>query len=138
MTGDEYMTLLERRQSHWLAAHPDSDMRFPPLLEWFVRDGDETFVQLPEATARPTRRPRNYRPACELIAERDQLATQLTDIMFDTDAPDRAAANIANPSRWKALDASIVRAAKLQHRVNRLDGRIASSQARERTSGAIG
>jgi hypothetical protein len=52
LTAEQYMTLLAQRQAEWLAAHPDSDWRFPPLLDWFVRDGDETLVALPESPVR--------------------------------------------------------------------------------------
>lgn len=68
MTLDEYMEVLKQRSDEWLAAQPDPGprLRFPPLLEWFVRDGDDAMVELPaarEPQRKPSPSPRHYRPA---------------------------------------------------------------------------
>ena len=44
LTGEQYIAVLLQRQTDWVAAHPGR--RYPPLLEWFVRDGDEHLVDL--------------------------------------------------------------------------------------------
>jgi len=44
LTGEQYIALLLQRQADYVAAHPGR--RYPPLLEWFVRDGDEQLVDL--------------------------------------------------------------------------------------------
>lgn len=56
MSPDEYMEVLVARQQEWLAANPPRvDTIRPqrwvagPLLEWFVREGDEDLVQFPES-----------------------------------------------------------------------------------------
>lgn len=40
LTGDQYIELLLKRQAEWVESNPKK-YRYPPLLEWFVRDGDE-------------------------------------------------------------------------------------------------
>ena len=44
ITGEQYIAVLLQRQTDWGAAHPER--RDPPLLEWFVRDGDVHLVDL--------------------------------------------------------------------------------------------
>ena len=44
LTGEQYIAVLLQRQGEWIAEHPG--YRWPPLLEWFVRDGDEHLVDL--------------------------------------------------------------------------------------------
>jgi len=44
LTGEQYIAVLLERQADWVTAHPG--WRYPPLLEWFVRDGDEDLVDL--------------------------------------------------------------------------------------------
>jgi hypothetical protein len=44
LTGEQYIALLLQRQADYVAAHPGQ--RYPPLLEWFVREGDEHLVDL--------------------------------------------------------------------------------------------
>ena len=44
LTGEQYIAVLLQRQGEWIAEHPGH--RWPPLLEWFVRDGDEHLVDL--------------------------------------------------------------------------------------------
>ena len=49
LTGEQYIELLLARQAEWLAAPGRPDYRYPPLLEWFVRAGDENLVDLTDA-----------------------------------------------------------------------------------------
>lgn len=44
LTGNQYMDLLLERQRAWIAEHDERN--FPPLLHWFVRDGDEKLVDI--------------------------------------------------------------------------------------------
>jgi hypothetical protein len=44
LTGDQYIELLLKRQAEWVENNPEVYRRnhyIQPLLEWFVRDGDE-------------------------------------------------------------------------------------------------
>lgn len=109
--------------------------RLPPLLTWFILPTDETFVQLPEPAPKPPPppTPRRYRSSAELRAERDRLAARRDAIMFDGPA-DRAAANVATPSRWKKLDRDIAAVAKLSKRIDRLDSGIRAAEHREKNA----
>ncbi|MBF6416961.1 hypothetical protein [Nocardia cyriacigeorgica] len=90
LSGDEYMALLQQRMDEWLAIHSTTVRpKFPPLLEWFIQDGDENLVDpailaAPEPQPKPVRRPRYYRPAsywqtevARLEAERATLTEPL-------------------------------------------------------------
>ncbi len=104
LSGDEYMQLLQARADQWVADHPPSvDARISPrawatrpLLNWFVRDGDEDLVD-PAILARPTpqpkpaQAPRYYRPASywrERVARIEAQIAPLVEPLL----PDRAAA----------------------------------------------
>lgn len=167
MTGEEYMQLLEQRRAEWEAAHPAREAaeaeierikrEFPganptlkpgwgppvALLEWFVRPGDEDLVDLPEKQPAPSRtpKPRVYRSAASLIAERDQLQVQRDAIVAD-DGGDLAETNLSPSSRSRAarsagrrrfakLDRDLERVAKLNRRIDSLNSRIARAVARE-------
>ncbi|WP_026931194.1 hypothetical protein [Glycomyces tenuis] len=168
LTGDEYMQLLEQRRSEWEAAHPAREAaeaeiarikrEFPganptlkpgwepprPLLEWFIRPGDEDLVDLPEKQTAPKRapKPRVYRSAASLIAERDELVERRDAIVAD-DGGDMAAVNLSPHSRSRAarnagrrrfaqLDRDLERVAKLNRRIQALNFRITTAQAREK------
>ncbi|MGY1946647.1 hypothetical protein [Nocardia asiatica] len=93
MSLDEYMGVLQQRADEWLAEQTKPNLRFPPLLEWFIRDGDEDLVQLPEPEKqpKPQRQPRKYRPASywrERIADLKAQMAPLTEPLVN----DRAAA----------------------------------------------
>lgn len=68
LAPDEYMGVLLERQAEYAKQHPPV-LGFPPLLDWFIRDGDEHLVdmdaieQANEPTERPAPRPRYYKPA---------------------------------------------------------------------------
>jgi hypothetical protein len=55
MTRDQYMNLLQSRMDEYIANNPPADnvqkWASQPLLEWFVRDGDEELVDMGEAGA---------------------------------------------------------------------------------------
>lgn len=71
LTPEQYMDLLLERQAEYDAQHPRV-LGFPPLLDWFIRDGDEHIVDMDainranaahdRVEKRPTR-PRYYKPA---------------------------------------------------------------------------
>lgn len=137
MTGDEYMTLLLQRQDAWRAANPGT--RLPPLLEWFIRPGDEDRFTPPKPTPRapkPPTRPRVYRTAASLTAERDHLQQQ-ADALTGTPINDRAAAGgcgigIRQAARVQTQqDNQLRRYAALLRRIDSLNQRIRRAQARE-------
>ncbi|MFD8496315.1 hypothetical protein [Amycolatopsis sp. NPDC059657] len=142
VTGEQYMDILLARQAAWIARY-DGNRSFPPLLEWFIRDGDEAFVVLPAAAPTPKRprTPRLYRSAASLREERAQVQARL-DVFNDDGPADRAMANLSPNSRSRAarnagrrrfeqMDRDLQRYAALTERLNRLDGRIALADARE-------
>lgn len=151
LSGDEYMALLQRRQQEWLDAHAtEVAPRFPPLLEWFIRDGDEDLVDPailnpPPVQAAPKRaKPRAYRSAESLRQERDRVQAQLDAIhnRDGGDRGDRAAANLSTRSRsrsarsagrrrFEQMDRDLERHGKLTVRLKHLDQRIAAAEARE-------
>ncbi|WP_068059245.1 hypothetical protein [Nocardia xishanensis] len=96
MSGDEYMELLKQRSDEWMASHSTVRPKFPPLLTWFIQDGDEDLVDpailaAPEPKPKPVRRPRYYRPASywrDQIAEIEARMAPLTAPLIN----DRAAA----------------------------------------------
>ncbi|MCC9186692.1 hypothetical protein [Mycolicibacterium mageritense] len=136
MNLDQYMQLLQQRAAEFMApriAHARGKklQPLPPLLEWFILPTDEQFVELPTPAPKRKPTPRRYRSSHELRALRDQLDARRTAIMFGGH-PDPAACNIGSSSRWKKLDRDIAAVVKLTKRIERLDGRIASAEARER------
>lgn len=148
LTGDEYMDLLLSRQAEWTAANPSQEaftFRRPPLLEWFVRAGDEDLVDLSslESEPQPKRKPkpRVYRSAASLRDERDRVQAQMDAITRD-DNGDMAVVNLSPYSRSRAarragvrrfekLDRDLQRFTQLKRRLDRLDSRIAAAEARE-------
>ena len=169
LTGDEYIALLERRRNAWEAANPPraaleasierikrdfpgmnpvirSDWEpWPALLTWFIEDGDEDLVDIPEQKPQPKRKPkpRVYRSAASLREERDKLVAQRDAITADDEAPDRAIANLSPSARSKAartagrrrfakLDRDLEKYANLSRRIASLNSRIINAEARER------
>jgi len=155
LTSDEYMELLEQRRAEW-AALPKPDMPLTPkawvqgpLLERFVRSGDEDLVDLqtPQPAApKPTPKPRVYRSAASLREERDRLqARRDTYIEPDNGSAEhdaRAIVNVSTQSKNRAARASGRRRharndrqlreyAALTRRIQSLDSRIAKAEARE-------
>ncbi len=134
MTGDEYIAVLEQRRAE---AAPAGE-RFPALLEWFVRPGDEELFTPPEPPVRMTppkvrmTRPRARKTRTELTAERDRL-TALQAPLAEPVFPETAAAHgvALGPRRTAkaaaAQDQRLARWAHLQRRIDALNHRIATT-----------
>lgn len=148
MDAGDYMTLLATRQQQWkrtAQARTGLAPRLLPLLEWFILPGEEALVRLPESkpTPRKARTPRVYRSAASLREERDALLTRMERLAGADVVRDRAGANLSPNARSRAartagrrrfttMDRNLAKYAELQRRVNALNGRIASAEARER------
>ena len=147
ISGDNYMQVLVQRQQAWIAANAPT--RTPswasaPLLEWFIEPGDEQFVQLPGPVQRPAPQPRTYRSAESLRVERDGVERRMHEVA-SAGPTDPAAVNLspfarsraasrAGRRRFAQLDRSLEQYTQLQQRRDRLNGRIASAEAREEQS----
>lgn len=168
LTGDEFMELLEARRAEWEAAHPTRSEAvverikrdFPdanpvirprfevrPLLEWFIKDGDDDIVDpvvFAPAPPQPKRehRPRTYRSAASLREERDRVQARRDAITADDDGYDPAIVNLSPRSRNRAaaragrrrfakLDRDLARYTQLTRRLASLDSRIIRAEARE-------
>lgn len=142
-TGDQYIEVLLRRQQAWLGSLGQVRPKYPPLLEWFIQDGDEQWVQLPESAPAPKRerKPRTYRSAASLREERNRVQAQM-DQIAGTGSDDPASVNLspfsrnksaasAGRARFAKLDRDLERYAKLSARLERLNGQIRSAEARE-------
>lgn len=141
---DEYMELLEFRMQVWQEAQPPVTgplKRFPPLLEWFVEPGDEDFVVLPKPKPKRKPRPRVYRSAASIRAERDEVQRRI-DALNGADNGDMAITNLspfakskaaarAGRRRFAKLDRDLEKFSNLSARLSRLNGRLASAEARE-------
>ncbi|MEQ7847761.1 hypothetical protein [Nocardioides kribbensis] len=140
MTGDEYMDLLLERQAEWERKHA-GDPRRPwarPLLEWFIREGDDLLFTPPEEQPQPKRatQSRVYRSAASLRAERDRLVTQraplLTPILTDRAAAGGVALGPKRTARVQAQeDRRLQRYVSLTRRIEALETRIQRAEARE-------
>lgn len=143
VTGEQYMEILLQRQAAWITRH-GGNRTLPPLLEWFIRDGDEQWVHLPEHTpaAKQERRPRAYRSAASLREERDQVQARM-DTITGSGPDDPASVNISPLSRSKAaaragrrrfekLDRDLEQYTALAQRLAALNSRIVNAEARER------
>ncbi|MEV0646062.1 hypothetical protein AB0I28_12430 [Phytomonospora sp. NPDC050363] len=170
LTRDEYMDLLLARQAEWVAAnpleeaaaatiarikaeYPDANPQInlrhrPPLLEWFICEGDENLVDIaflePEPQPKRDRKPRVYRSAVSLRDERNRVQAQMDAITGD-DCGDMAVVNLSPNARSRAarragvrrfakLDRDLQRFTELKRRLDRLNGRIAAAEARESTT----
>lgn len=141
LSGDEYMALLQQRADQWLASRSGVRPKFPPLLTWFIQDGDEDLVDPailapPEPAPKPVRRPRYYRPAsywrtevARLEAERAALAEPLIT--------DRAAAGgvALGPKRTAHIqqreDARLRRYVALEPKLRHAQAMLRAAEARE-------
>ncbi|MDM8084726.1 hypothetical protein QUV83_08125 [Cellulomonas cellasea] len=139
MTGDEYMALLEQRRDAYEAEHPTARAWVRPLLEWFIRPGDEALVALPTTAPKRQTTPRTYRTAESLRADRDRVDAEIRRLSDSAALPDRAASHgvalgRARTARHQArADRALARAAELYQRLSVLDGRIARAERRETT-----
>lgn len=139
MTGDEYMALLVERQEDHMREHPPARPWLKPLLDWFIRPGDEDVFTPPAVEPQPKRvtTPRTYRSAASLRDERDRLTAQaaplVTPLLNDRAAAGGQALGQKGTARiQKREDARLQRYVALDRRIRALDARIASAEARER------
>ncbi|WP_280502044.1 hypothetical protein [Nocardia farcinica] len=96
LSGDEYMRLLQERADAWIASQGAVRSKFPPLLTWFIQEGDEHLVDpaildKPAPQPKPVREPRRYRPA-SFWRERVARLTSERASLVEPLLPDRAAA----------------------------------------------
>jgi hypothetical protein len=146
VNGDEYIAILLQRQAAWIARNHPRGTRFPPLLEWFIQDGDEKWVQLPETTPAPPKKrtPRVCRSAASLREERDKVQAKM-DRIADSGSDDPASVNLspfsrskpaarAGRRRFEKLDHDLERYTKLDARLTHLNHRINTAEAREARS----
>jgi len=143
----------ERFMSAPLGVHPQITPKAwvaGPLLESFVETGDEGLVDLPAPKPEPepkrAPRPRTYRSAASLREERDALQAR-RDAYIEPDdgsveADPFAIGNISTQAlypraraagrrRFARMDRDLERFANLLRRINALDSRIATAEARE-------
>ena len=138
MTGEEYMNVLLERQAAYETEHSRRP-GFPPLLEWFIRPGDEELFTPPPETRQPKKitKPRTYRSAASLVEERDRLAAKAAPLVAPL-LPDRAASHgkaigVKGTARIQAReDSRLRRYVELNKRIRALESRIARATARER------
>lgn len=139
LTGDEYIALLQQRQAEYVAQL--SPRRHPwvvPLLEWFIRDGDEHLFTPPKEQSQPKRvtKPRTYRSAESLRAERDRLIAQrdplAVPLLSDRAASHGQALGAKRTARIQQReDSRLRRYVELDERIKALDVRIARAERRE-------
>lgn len=148
LTGDEYMQLLTQRMNEFMdeqqrkadAAATGNQPRLPllpPLLEWFIRAGDEDLVELPEPPAKPKPQPRYYRPASYWRERIARLETQMATVSARASVGDRAAAGgcALGPKRTalfqKRADAALTRYIALEKKLTHARWMLRSAEARE-------
>lgn len=151
MTPQAYMDLLTTRKDEYLADHP-ARPGFPPLLEWFIRPGDEDLVDLDAIadadTPKPTppRRARRYRSAAQIRADLQRVEDRLSTLNESghlTTTRDRAAytgIGIRQTPRQRAahgasLDRIAAEVVRLNARRSTLRARLARATAREASAG---
>ena len=149
LSGDEYMELLVQRQTAFMdqrhreaatsTAH-NSRPTLPllaPLLEWFIRDGDEHLVELPEPAPKRKPEPRYYRPASYWRASVTRIETQMSATAARADLGDRAAAGgcALGPKRTalhqKRADAALVKYVALEKKLSHAKSMLRSAEIRE-------
>ncbi len=142
-TGNEYMAVLQARLTDWEAQHsppPDGRLRlrFPPLLEWFIRDEDEALVVLPDETPapRPKPQPRYYRPASYWREQRDRLVAEMERVAEPILPEVAAARGQALGHRRTARvqqreDAKLSRYCALRKRLDHADAMLRAAERRE-------
>jgi hypothetical protein len=148
VTGNEYMEILVARAADWEARHPTPTefppgairprLRLPPLLEWFIRDEDELWVQLPEPqrTPKPEPKPRYYRPASYWRERCDRITVQM-DALAAPILPDVAAARGQAIGRKRTarvqerMDSQLARYTALRRKLNHAEGMLRAAEQRE-------
>lgn len=148
IAAEDYITVLVARQSAWRSRNPQ--VTLPPLLEWFIREGDEAHVILPNHEAQPkrVRTPRVYRTAASLREERDRIQARMDQVAgTDPSGGDNAVVNLSPNSRSKAArtagrrrfaqnDRALATFTALRKRRDALASQIARADAREARAAA--
>lgn len=144
MTGDEYMQLLQERMDEWLAARSTVRPKFPPLLTWFIQDGDEDLVDpailaAPEPQPKPVRKPRYYRPASYWRERIEHLEPQMqsltTPLINDRAAAGGVALGPKRTARIQAREDSRLRKyVELDHKLTHARRMLRAAEARETKS----
>lgn len=148
LSGDEYMELLVRRQTEFMElrrrealAVADSGRPtlplLPPLLGWFIRDGDEHLVELPEPVPKGKPEPRYHRPVSYWRARIIELEARMSATAARADGGDRAAAGgcALGPKRTarhqERAEAALVRYVALEKKLSHAKSMLRSAEARE-------
>lgn len=152
LTGDEYIELLLHRQNKWVEANRPAHEKWAelnpetvprrqflvPLLEWFIEDGDEEIVNLPDEAPRPVkvRTPRTYLPASHWRAEKERVQAQMQALavpVFPEVAAARGQALGTVRTRKAAArqDRNLEKYAALQKKLSALEGKLRSAEYRE-------
>jgi hypothetical protein len=141
------MELLQQRMEEWLAANPlpnGMSRKFPPLLTWFIQDGDEDLVDpailaAPEPQPKPVRKPRYYRPASYWRDRIDRLEPQM-QVLTEPLINDRAAAGGVplGPKRTARIqareDSRLQKYVALDKQLNHARHMLRAAEARETTT----
>lgn len=146
---DEYMQLLVGRLNEYMEplerkAAADAERLgrpvlppLPPLLQWFIRDGDELLVEMPEPVAKRKPEPRRYRPASYWQERVARIEEQMAATAARADVGDRAAAGgcALGPRRTarhqERADAALQRYCALERRLLYAEDMLRSARARE-------
>lgn len=152
MSMDEYMDLLVQRMNEYMeprqrrAAETAASLGrpvlplLPPLLAWFIRDGDEHLVELPKPTPKSKPEPRYYRPASYWQERVTRIEEQMAATAARADVGDRAAAGGCALGRkgtalhQKRADTALQRYSALAKKLAHAKGMLRSAQAREARS----
>lgn len=145
LTGDQYVELLLSRQQEWVDTHlPRPDARLPrmmPLLEWFVRDGDEHLVDIPDPqpVPKPVRQPRKYLPTSHWRTETARIHARMA-ALEEPLLPDRAAAGgqaLGVKRTRKAMatqDRKLEEYVALQRQLEKVESKLRAAEYRESRS----
>lgn len=143
LTPDQYMDLLLERQA---ADTGPRVLGFPPLLDWFIRDGDEDLVDMTAVDSygtpekRPTK-PRTYKPASHWreVIERAQKRMDAINGVQRHDTTDPAAyggVGVRQTARqkrkhWARIDNVAAEYVRLDARLRHAKSMLRKAEARE-------
>jgi hypothetical protein len=133
------MAVLLERQAAFVDKHPPMRPWLLPLLESFIRDGDEALFTPPAMQPQSKRetKPRVFRSAESLRIERDRLVARRAPLLAPL-LPEMAAAGGAGIGRKrgdriiKREDGRLRRYVELTRRIDALNDRILRAEHRER------
>ncbi|OHU47337.1 hypothetical protein BKG82_27175 [Mycobacteroides chelonae] len=149
MSLDDYMKLLTERMNEYMEPLQRKAVEtaerlgrpvlppLPPLLQWFIRDGDEDLVELPEPAAKRKPEPRYYRPASYWQERVTRIEEQMAATAQRADVGDPAAAGgyALGPKRTarhqKRADHALERYSALAKKLAHAQGMLRNAQARE-------